>query len=281
MMHLHSLSSKPQDRNVRSPELLSKEWCDIVFEGRNQEYGAYQIRRRTGRRYRYALLVIVGAFAAMVLTYVGVALYVHYLAVQGMKNAEEAFAKYKPSELKDGYKVKFVATARTVPPVRMKPGAKQGVPEIVEGEPIPEIIGTNGPISYDPEQEVIVTPIVDTTGLGDETLPVAKQKIVPTEHVSELPDFPGGLRSFMKWMDENVSYPPSCINKKQQGLVTVSFIVGTDGYATDLEVKNAFDVQIYRSIQQAFKRMPQWKPGTDEYGQPTPVRVTIPVEFKI
>lgn len=252
-----------------------------MFEHRNREYGAYQIRRRTGRRYRYALTAVVGTLAAVALVYFGVALYVRHLVRQGMRDAEEAFANYRPSELKDGYEVKFVATARTVPPVRMDPGAKQGTPEIVEGTPLPEVLGADGPISYDPAQEVIVTPIVDTTGLGDETLPVAKQKIVPTEHVSELPDFPGGLRAFMRWMDEHVSYPPACIDKKQQGIVTVSFIVGTDGYATDLEVKNAFDAQIYRAIQQAFKRMPQWKPGTDEYGQPTPVRVTIPVEFKI
>lgn len=273
--------SKTKETNVRSPELLSKEWCDVVFEGRNRDYGAYQIRRRTGRRYRLALGMVVGAFLAVTLLYAGLTLYARYTLARDMDAAADALSRYKPSELKEGYEVKFVATARLAPSVRMAPGAKQGVPKIVEGQPLPETIGTDGPIAYDPEEQVVVTPIVDTTGIHDPTLPIAKQKIVPTEQVSQMPDFPGGLRAFMNWLNEHVSYPQTCIDRKQAGTVTLSFIVGKDGYATDVEVKNAFDKEIFRSANAALKKMPRWKPGTNENGEPTPVKITIPIEFKL
>lgn len=61
----------------------------------------------------------------------------------------------------------------------------------------------------------------------------------------------------------------------------LSFIVGTDGYAKDFEVKNAFDTQIYRAALTALKSMPQWKPGTDATGTPTPVKISLAVEFKL
>lgn len=267
--------------NVRSSDLLSKEWCDMVFDGRNKEYGAYRLREQTGARYRYVMTILLGTLASCILIWGGMSLYFHLLAAHNMKEAEDAFAQ-KPSDLKEGYKVKFLSTARQVPSQRMSPNAKSAAhPRIVDGLPPLETIGVEGPVTYDPGDKVITTPIVDTTGIHDETLPLAKQKIVPTEQISLMPEFPGGMRAFMRWMDEHIVYPNSCIRNNQQGSITISFIVDTDGKAIDFEVKNAFDTQIYRSAMNALKSMPKWKPGTDDQGNPTQVKITMPVDFKL
>ncbi len=265
---------------MRSSNLLQKEWCDTVFANRNKAYGAYWLREQTGRRYRYALTAVIGFFLLLVLAGGCWALYIHFIIAQDMKDAEDIFAK-KPSDLKEGYKVKFLATARQAPTVRMAPGAKSSTPEIVDGLPPLQTIGEDGPIDYDPDEQLIVTPIVDTTNIHDETLPIAKEKIVPTEMVSQMPGFPGGIRAFMKWMDEHIVYPSRCIKNNLQGSITLTFIVGTDGYTTDWEVKNAFDTEVYRTAIRALKQMPKWTPGTDDQGQPTPVRITLPVDFKL
>lgn len=266
---------------MHTSEILSKEWCDIVFEGRNKEYGAYKLREQAGARYRRVLTILGGALAAFALLKGTAAVYTHIITARNMKEASDAFAQ-KPAELKEGYKVKFLATARQAPSVRMAPGAKSAMPKIVDGEPPLETIGQNGPIDYTPDdKDVITTPLVDTTGIHDETLPIVKQKIVPTEKVSEMPEFPGGMRAFMRWMDQHIIYPASCIRDKQQGSITISFIVSSEGYATDFEVKNAFNPQIYQAAMNALKRMPKWKPGTDEQGNPTPVKITMPVDFKL
>ena len=41
-------------------DLSSKQWCDLVFEGRNREYGAYKLRAEQGQRNKIALLVVIG-----------------------------------------------------------------------------------------------------------------------------------------------------------------------------------------------------------------------------
>lgn len=46
-------------------------------------------------------------------------------------------------------------------------------------------------------------------------------------------------------------------------------------------MKNAFDTQIFRSAMNALKSMPKWKPGTDEHGNPTQVKITMPIDFKL
>lgn len=253
----------------------------MVFENRNQEYGAYRLRAQAGMRYRRAMSMVFGFFAAMALVGIGVAIYTHYIINKEMKAAEEAFSELRKSDLKEEYEVKFIATTRMAPPTRMAPGATQSEFKIVDGTPPLKSFGMDGPVVYDPEQDAITTPIIDTTSLHDSSLPIAKQKIVPTEVVSQMPVFPGGPRAFMLWLDENISYPQRCINSKKEGTVTLTFIVGTDGYPIDFEVKNAFDTQIYRAALGALKRMPRWKPGTDAEGKLVPVRITVPVDFKI
>lgn len=266
---------------MQSSELLSKEWCDIVFENRNREYGAYHIRRQAGRRYRLALTVVAGAFVLLILLYAGMAVYLRKRLTGQVKEAEKALAELRRSELKDGYKVHFVATARMRPLQRMAPGASSAVPEIVSGAATPAVLGIKGKFTFDADQAVITSPIVDTTGLSREDLPVANEKIVPTEVVQAMPEFPGGTRAFMKWLDEHIGYPRLCISARKEGDVTLTFIVDKDGYAKEMELHNSFDNQIQRTIERAFARMPKWKPGVDSQGQPTPVRVTVPIHYRL
>ena len=87
---------------MRSREdIYSKEWCDLVFEGRNKAYGAYKLREQTGARYRCVLTLLLGTLLAFALVQGGWALYVHYITARNMKEAEDALSK-KPSELKEG-----------------------------------------------------------------------------------------------------------------------------------------------------------------------------------
>ena len=253
----------------------------MVFENRNKAYGAYRLRAQAGRRYRLAVGAVVGAALLGAAAYGGMRAYVSWAMRDEKIDAEEALRRLRPTDLKEGYKLKFLATARQVPPKRMAPGATQSAPEIVDGLPEIHALGNDGPIAYDPEQEMITTPIVDTTNIGNEELPVAKEKVVPTEMVSQMPLFPGGPRAFMRWLDEHVTYPPACRERGLQGVVTLSFVVDRNGYATDLEVKDAFDPEVYRVAMEALKRLPKWRPGTDEWGEPTPVKITVPVEFKL
>ena len=40
-------------------DLASSEWCQLIFEGKNQAYGAYRMRANSPRRHTIAMLIVV------------------------------------------------------------------------------------------------------------------------------------------------------------------------------------------------------------------------------
>lgn len=268
--------------NVRSTELLSRKWCDAVFENRNKDYGAYSIRRTAGARYRIALGIVISTFLAVSALYVGTTLYLRHLMRRNMADAKNLLDKIRPTDMPDGYKLKFESTARLAPKIVMSPDAVSGnVPEIVSSARAAQVAGIKDVINFRPTDEEIITPIEDYSNLSDTTLPLVRQKVVPTEVVRQLPEFPGGTKAFLKWLDEQVVYPRTSIDNRHEGDVIITFIVGTDGYPRDFEVKGAFDAQVNDVLHRVLRRMPRWKPGRDELGRLTPVRITVPVKFHL
>lgn len=260
---------------------MSKAWCDLVFEGRNRSYGAYQIRRRTGRRYAWALGFILGCFLLTAVAYTALLVYHNYRLRQDAKEAEELFKGLRYDNLKEGYKVKFQATARMKPVSRLRPGQSQTVPQLTDNPPRPQDFGIDGKVCYDVEQDILMTPIVDTTNLSKEDMPLVQQKVVPTEVVRQMPEFPGGPRAFMQWLNDRIVYPATCYRLGRKGVVTLTFLVDEEGHVAEPEVKDSFDPRITRSALRAMQSMPQFKPATDDTGRPTTVRITVPVEFKL
>lgn len=252
----------------------------MVFEGRNKDYGAYKLRSQAGKRYKKAMVVVFISFVVLMGFYVGSGLYLKHLGKKQGDAAELAMIRQRMENLKEGYELKFLPTTRMVARKRMTPGASESVPEIVDALPKELVFGADGPVAYDPE-EIDTSPLVDTLRAEVESLPFTKEKIVPTEDVQSMPEFPGGPRAFMKWMDEHITYPSSCIKKEQEGVLHLSFIVDTDGFARDFEVENAFDPKVERIARRALKSMPQWKPGVDEHGVATPVKISFDVDFRL
>ena len=61
-------------------DLISNEWSDMMFENRNKEYGAYVLRRQTGRRNVISMIAVLLLFAAVMIFMIA-------------KNAYEAYQK--------------------------------------------------------------------------------------------------------------------------------------------------------------------------------------------
>ena len=54
--------------------------------------------------------------------------------------------------------------------------------------------------------------------------------------VEQLPEFPGGMSAFVKWLTDNLRYPPVAQRQKIQGRVVISFVINRDGSICDLKV---------------------------------------------
>lgn len=98
--------------------------------------------------------------------------------------------------------------------------------------------------------------------------------------VERLPEFPGGMTEFMKWLTKNLKYPESARRQNQQGTVVVSFIVNTDGSTSEIKVVRPRHPDLDREAVRVMRLMPKWKPGED-HGKVCRTMISIPIVFKI
>lgn len=98
--------------------------------------------------------------------------------------------------------------------------------------------------------------------------------------VEQLPDFPGGMVEFMKWLTRNLKYPEHARRLKIQGTVMVSFIVNKDGSISDIKLKKSADDLLDKEALRIMKMMPNWKAGED-HGKPCRTMIDIPIVFKL
>lgn len=98
--------------------------------------------------------------------------------------------------------------------------------------------------------------------------------------VERLPEYPGGMTAFMKWLNANLKYPYTAQRSNKQGKVIVSFIINKDGSVTDIKLMKGIDTNLDREALRVMKMMPKWKAG--EYkGKPCRTLFCIPIVFKL
>ena len=107
--------------------------------------------------------------------------------------------------------------------------------------------------------------------------------------VEKMPQFPAGEVALRKYIAENIVYPQEAKDKKIQGRVFVTFVIGKDGAIEPESVKIAVDSDgNYRGADplldaeaiRVIKTLPKWEPGT-QGGKPLRVSYTVPVAFEI
>lgn len=96
--------------------------------------------------------------------------------------------------------------------------------------------------------------------------------------VEQLPEFPGGIVMFMKWLTRNLRYPQQAQQQKIQGKVVVSFIVNKDGSIASPTIVKSASPLLDREALRVIRMMPRWKPGLED-GKPCRTMFAIPVNF--
>ena len=128
---------------------------------------------------------------------------------------------------------------------------------------IAPVTGTGGVASTGPTGPV--GPVVEA--VEDETIyNMAEQN----------PEFPGGDAACMKWLQENIKYPPICVEQNIQGRVIATFVVNKDGSIVDITIVRSPDPYLSKEAERVLKMMPRWKPGR-QGGKPVRVKFSLPV----
>ncbi len=98
--------------------------------------------------------------------------------------------------------------------------------------------------------------------------------------VEQLPEFPGGMVEFMKWLTRNLHYPVLAMQQRIEGKVVVSFIVNKDGSIANPKIERSANPLLDSEALRVIKMMPKWKPGIMNE-KPCRTLFAIPVNFKI
>ena len=235
-----------------------------------------------GRRYAVALLFVFAMVFFFAFVAISVRIYVSREMRSSFAELETVVPQLREKAL-EGHEVKTVAGGRHRPRLAKVEGGVSGMPEIVD------VVKEDIHFGVDEEafnSDGALTDISDTFeeldsayAAEDTILPFEGPHLQPTEVVEQMPQFPGGITALMKWLDEHVVYPQSCIKMRIGGELQVSFFVDIDGTLHDPKIVYSLHPDLDRAVLNAIRRMPRWQPGKVD-GKMTMVCVTLPVNFQ-
>lgn len=272
-------------------DLISRDWTEMVFEGRNKEYGAYRLRKNAGKRNLYSLITI---FIAALAIWGGISL-VKFVESRTKTVAQTSVAELsalnqpkKKAEVKQQQKVKLEQPEKVVE--RVKSSVKFTAPVIKKDNEVkPED-------ELKTQEELMNTKTaigaLDVKGNDDANGEVLKIKEAVAQPepkpevekvfdvVEQMPSFPGGPSALMEWLSNNVKYPVVAQENGVQGRVVVSFVVERDGSITDVKVVRGVDPSLDKEASRVVRAMPRWIPGKQN-GSAVRVKYNVPVAFRL
>ncbi len=98
--------------------------------------------------------------------------------------------------------------------------------------------------------------------------------------VEQMPEYPGGIEAFMKFLSENVRYPEAASKAGIQGRVLVNFIVEKDGSISNIHVIQNVNEYLDAEAVRVVGAMPKWTPGMHE-GKAVRVKYAVPISFRL
>ncbi|MDY4779071.1 MAG: TonB family protein [Prevotella pectinovora] len=271
-------------------DLISNEWADIVFQGRNKVYGAYQLRRGTSKR-NIVSMIFVAAVAAV--AYLGLAAYNSYQEAQKAKfEAEmeasllEAKKEAKVEKKTETPKVEQVQKVEKVkssiaftPPVIKKDSEVKPEEEMKTQDELKETKTAIGAFDVKGNDEAGGTVLKAVEEIAAPEPPKHEEeqnKIF--EVVEQQPQFPGG--SVNGWLADHIKYPVVAAENGISGRVVVQFVVERDGSVSQVKVVRGVDPSLDKEAQRVISSMPKWIPGKQN-GQAVRSRFTVPVTFRL
>lgn len=270
-------------------DLISNEWADLVFEGRNQAYGAYRLRKSTSKRNLWSLLIVL--IAAVVIFS---AIAIKNVIQANQKVAITTEVELSKIETKKQAKVEKKAPVKIEPPKpveKVKSSIKFTAPVIKKDEDVkPEEEMKNQDELQKTKTTIGAFNVVGNDEVGGEVLK-AKEEIAQPEPpkevenkvfdvVEENPSFPGGQAALMQWLNENIKYPVIAAENGIEGRVIVQFVVSKTGSISDVRVVRGVDPSLDKEAVRVVSNMPNWTPGRQN-GTTVNVRFTLPVTFRL
>jgi len=266
-------------------------WIDLVFEGRNQSYGAYQLRREDSRTTSIALLSGIGLMVALA----GAPALINYFTPKEIVSDNyvpiETIIKVNDAEI---FKVKppKPIVEKVNPPAAAAPSAKPTIKHtafVATSQPVPNPPTTAAVLASEPSTarsegtlggsitSNAPTGIIDGTGKS----PVAEtgNSIETTVSVDVMPVYPGGMPKFYAEVGKKFHTPDT--NSEVTLKVYVSFVIEKDGSMTNIKVLRDPGYEMGKEALRVLQSIKtKWIPGK-KAGQPVRTAYNLPITVNV
>ncbi|MCV9930307.1 energy transducer TonB [Flavobacterium sp. LS1R49] len=264
--------------------IYENKWIDLVFENRNKEYGAYQLRHESSKNAIKALFM--GLFftttivcASMFITNLNK---VEILPIIPDSLPTIVRLSDVPHVIEESAKMPAVKSqpiqnviekSQLVNPTIVE--ASQATQEIAKAtENIVAVKTTTG------ESTGTLTNALGNEGTGTEITKTANPEpgIVGTSALDKLPEFPGGMNKFYTYVGNNFNRPE--LDSERMIRIYVSFVIERDGSMTDILVKNDPGYGLGKEAIRVLKSLKtKWSPGMID-SKPVRTAYNLPITIK-
>lgn len=274
---------KKEDRNQTLLEML--------FEGKNKAYGAFQLRQSYSKNLTKAFV-----FGSSFILFIFLSSF-FFLKSQGHTVVEAPY--YPVHEL-----IPLNEEAYKEPPVKDEVPIQHQTEKVATVklweaiEPVADPVKEDSIASFEDIKEKVISsfnqegiksvimitpPVLPTTGVKNAKItlpPIEKTENKVFDRVERQPIFEGGDSEMYKFLGKNLRYPAAASRSGTQGTVFVSFIIEKDGSISQAKVLKGIGLGCDEEALRVINKMPKWEAG-QQNGQNVRVRFTIPIKFKI
>jgi len=241
---------------------------DLVFEGRNFDYGAYHLRKTYKRRLLVSFLY-------------GTAFFVFFLLIYPLSNLispelyDQGFPEYRVADVDLSYKE--FTRIQSEPPAGASSHSEDMPQKIVADEEVPDI--KENTVTESPGKADSVNSGNKGTGTGNQGNSTGNgtgesETVYGSADVN--PQFPGGPKAMQQYITDNLIYPEIAQTLNIRGTILIYVVITSDGSLRDVRVTRGLHPELDAEALRVVKSMPLWKPAL-RGGIPVNVRCTIPI----
>ncbi|MEO7977842.1 energy transducer TonB [Flavobacterium sp.] len=259
-------------------DIIKNQWLDIVFEGRNKIYGAYELRKSNTKTTVRALIIGSVLFSLAVAAPLIISLLPNNDIDEKDNDIRLTTVKLPPKQ-----KVVKPNLPPPPPPAPKVDQVKFVKPVVAKTEEIteepPKIVEMKdkkiGDQTIKGNPDAVLT-VEEPVGTGTAAVVEEDNNVYNTAGIEVKPDFPGGIEKFYKFVGNNYKTPEE---EGLKGKVYVTFVVEKDGSLTDIKVLRDIGYGTGAEAIRVLKKCPRWTPG-EQNGKKVRVLYSLPITIQ-
>ncbi|MEO0060257.1 MAG: hypothetical protein RLZZ312_1904 [Bacteroidota bacterium] len=259
-------------------DIFKGNWIDMVFDGKNKAYGAYNLRKENPKTTTKALIA-----GALLFSFLMALPMIDFSGLGKKEDEKVVMVDMKklappPEEVKPK-----IPPPPPPPPAPKIDQVKFVKPKVVEKEKVVEEIKTieelkdkdisNKDIKGRDDGKILID---EPAGDGDKDAKVVEVEDNKVYNAVEVkPDFPGGIQKFFAYFMKNFKTPEG---EEISGKIQMTFVVEKDGSVTDIKIIRDLGYGTGKEAKRVLENSPKWKPGIQN-GRPVRVQYNLPISI--